>query len=95
MGTLQRSYTDGFFNVSAQHGFLPAQLPLQQLPQRYSALQSLLDAMPVVLSNGQPGLLNESGSIAKAVEALPNYSDQVHEETDKQILQALYRGYCF
>ena len=95
MGTLQRSYTDGFFNVSAQHGFLPAQLPLQQLPQRYSALQSLLDAMPVVLSNGQPGLLNESGSIAKAVEALPNYINQVHAETDKQILQALYRGYCF
>lgn len=95
MEKLKRSYTDGFFDVGAHHGFLPAHLPLEQLPERYAALQALLNAMPVVLSDGQPGLLHESGKIELAVARLPNYIDLVNEETDTMVVQALYRGYCF
>jgi indoleamine 2,3-dioxygenase len=95
MDSLKHSYTDGFFDVSAKYGFLPVHLPLEKLPERYAALQALLDAMPVVLPDGRHGLLNEPGSIESAVGALPNYLEQVNTETDKLIQQALYRGYCF
>ena len=63
MNHLQASYQDGFFNVSAAHGFLPTQLPLEVLPDRYIKLQEILDAMPVVLPNGENGLLHYPNKI--------------------------------
>ena len=52
MKILQDHYADGFFDVSAAHGFLPQSLPLDALPAPYTPLQSLLDAMPVVKEDG-------------------------------------------
>lgn len=95
MNHLQSSYTDGFFNVSAAHGFLPTQLPLEILPERYNRLQEILDAMPVVLPSGEHGLLHYPNKIEEAVQSLPNYIDLVKKETNIRIVQALYRGYCF
>ncbi len=95
MNHLQSSYSDGFFNVGAQHGFLPTQLPLEILPERYNRLQEILDAMPVVLPSGEHGLLHYPNKIEEAVQTLPNYIDLVKKETDIHVIQALYRGYCF
>ena len=57
------NYTDGFFNVGASNGFLPIKAPLVILPEKYKALQDILDAMPVVLGENLNGLLNEPDAI--------------------------------
>ncbi|MFN5641320.1 MAG: hypothetical protein ACK4V4_09805 [Sphingobacteriales bacterium] len=93
--SMLKSYSDGFFNVSAEHGFLPISIPLEKLPTRYEKVQEVLDAMPVKLPNGEPGLLGIPNKIEEAVAALPNYIDLVEQETDKQIIQALFRAYSF
>jgi len=95
MKTLQASYTDGFFNVSAAHGFLPAVPPLIALPTSYQALQDVLDNMPIQLGNEQNGYLHFPGKIHEVANQLPNYLAQVKEESDIRIIQALYRGYAF
>jgi len=95
MKTLQASYTDGFFNVSAAHGFLPAVPPLIALPTAYQALQDVLDNMPIQLGNEQNGYLHFPGKIHEVANQLPNYLAQVKEEGDIRIIQALYRGYAF
>jgi len=95
MGILKKSYTDGFFNVSPAHGFLPSRMPLAKLPDHYAALQYLLDQMPVQLGEGEHGYLHNSGAIVQAVDKLPNFLDNVKKETDISIIQALFRGYSF
>jgi indoleamine 2,3-dioxygenase len=95
MKSLHTCYTDGFFNVSAAHGFLPELPPLVTLPPTYEALQSVLDKMPVQLSNGEPGYLHFPGKIQEVANQIPNYIAQVKEESDIRIIQALYRGYAF
>ena len=95
MKSLHTSYTDGFFNVSAAHGFLPELPPLVALPPNYDGLQSVLDKMPVQLSNGEPGYLHFPGKIQEVANQIPNYVAQVNEESDIRIIQALYRGYAF
>jgi indoleamine 2,3-dioxygenase len=95
MKTLQASYTDGFFDVSAAHGFLPAVPPLITLPHTYQALQTVLDNMPIQLSNEQPGYLHFPGKIQEVANQLPNYLAEVKQESDIRIIQALYRGYAF
>lgn len=95
MHELKHSYTDGFFDVGPEFGFLPKVLPLTELPVKYSALQNLIDKMPVFLPNGEPGYLNYPDQIVKEVELLPNYYEAVLQETDIKNIQALYRDYCF
>ena len=95
MKILQDHYADGFFDVSAAHGFLPQSLPLDALPAPYTPLQSLLDAMPVVKEDGTNGYLHYPGQIHAAVAQLPNFIEQVKQETDINVIQALYRGYAF
>jgi len=89
------SYTDGFFAVSGQHGFLPVQDPLPVLPEKYADLQKVLDAMPVVLPDGQPGLLHTEGAILQAVDRLGDHFDAVQAETEIAVQQALFRSYGF
>ena len=43
MAFIKKEYSDGFFNVSKQNGFLPQSIPLEKLPQDYSQLQNILD----------------------------------------------------
>ena len=31
----EKKYTDGFFNVSSENGFLPVKEPLKTLPKKY------------------------------------------------------------
>ena len=94
MGFIKKNYSDGFFNVGDKNGFLPSKSPLEVLPNSYSILQDILDKMPVNI-NGKSGYLDHPGKIHDSVEGLPNYFDNVKEESDIMIIQALYRAYCF
>jgi len=81
------------FTVGGKNGFLPRQEPLAELPKKYSALESLLQRMPMQLPDGTPGLL-ASGQFGDAVrEELPVYD--VDSLTDQRLLSALFRDYTF
>jgi len=86
------SYSDGFFNVSKDSGFLPQKDPLTKLPEKYKNLQNIIDNLPAEKPNG---LLSKSGLIEDAVNKLENYIDDVKEEQDIMVLHALYRAYTF
>jgi indoleamine 2,3-dioxygenase len=88
-------YTDGFFSVDPTNGFLPIQQPLTVLPKAYAPLQELLTQMPTRTDDGQEGLLSQEGAIEKAVHELPNFIDQVSQETNPFVQQALFRAYAF
>eukprot|EP00386_Alphamonas_edax_P001093 GDKI01003187.1.p1 GENE.GDKI01003187.1~~GDKI01003187.1.p1 ORF type:complete len:530 (-),score=174.48 GDKI01003187.1:114-1703(-) len=92
-------YDDGFFDVSGKHGFYPKVAPLRTLPEKYAAVQHIIDEMPVEkrLPDGTvvPGLLATRGKIQEAVSKLPNLLDMCKAEEDKLVLQALYRSYTF
>ncbi len=74
-------YTDGFFSVDETNGFLPIKDPLVRLPDRYNLLQELIDSIP--------NLITCPNAIVKPTETLDDYTDQVSQETDQFVLQAL------
>ena len=88
----EKEYTDGFFNVSGHHGFLPIKEPLSVLPSKYNELQLVIDKLHVKQDGGILGIPNE---IVNAVSLVPNYKELVQEESDTHVLQALYRAYTF
>ena len=92
---MKTNYSDNFFNVSSEFGFLPQNRPITSLPKRYSELQNILDRMPVELPDGNPGILAIPNKIENEVENLPNYLELVKKEDDVMIIQGLFRGYCF
>ena len=89
------NYSDGFFDVSAAHGFLPTKAPMVKLPSTYSDLQNVLDAMPVVLNEKEFGLLHTANAIVAPVLAIQNHVEAIEKETDIFVLQALFRSYSF
>ena len=89
------NYTDGFFNVSAEHGFLPVKAPLIKLPSIYDDLQAVLDNMPVVLNENDFGYLNTEDGIVAPTLAIKNHLTAVEKEEDIFVLQALFRSYSF
>ncbi|KAK8014193.1 hypothetical protein PG990_007489 [Apiospora arundinis] len=84
------------FMVSTTRGFLPRMEPVVELPPAFSAVESLLNRMPVKTLSGAPGLLAE-GKFGDAVLAeLPDLTDAVECYKDDLVLQnALYRDYSF
>lgn len=84
---MQPNYSDGFFCVCPEHGFLPVHDPLVTLPERYAELQAVLSNLPEILRN--------KGEIETRVAALPNYAEQAQAEEDVFVIQALFRGYTF
>ncbi len=95
MNYFEKEYTDGFFKVSGEHGFLPVKEPLKALPQTYEKLQKLIDDLHFFRGNDKTGVLGISDEIVKRVNEVPNYKNEVEKETDVFILQALYRAYTF
>jgi indoleamine 2,3-dioxygenase len=91
----EQTYTDEFFNVSGDYGFLPIRDPLKTLPSEYNELQKLIDDLHVIQSDGKTGILGIPNEIVKRVNDLPNYLSKVDIEEDVFILQALYRAYTF
>lgn len=80
-------YTDGFFDVSSSHGFLPMRDPLENLPSTFQDLQDLIDELPKVVL-----IPNE---IEKRVQLIPCYKEYVNKIDDPFLLQALFRAYTF
>ena len=97
MNYWEKKYTDGFFNVSGEHGFLPIRDPLKVLPGKYIELQNLISKLHVFYSenNCKNGVLGISDEIVSQVRLVPDYSDLINLETDVFVLQALYRAYTF
>jgi indoleamine 2,3-dioxygenase len=82
-------FTDGYFKVSSEHGFLPINEPLIKLPNKYLELQTLIDNLSIYLTN------IDKDNIFEKINYLKNYEDMIIEETDINLLAALYRCYCF
>lgn len=82
---MQANYTDGFFDVSAESGFLPIQDPLVKLPEAYQDAQSIIDELPA--------LIQDQSKLDARIQALRVY-DPSHE-TDPFVIQALFRAYTF
>ncbi|GBC30035.2 uncharacterized protein OCT59_010427 [Rhizophagus irregularis] len=80
------------FMVGYKNGFLPRQDPLAKLPDRFYALEHLLQNMPIHLPNGGEGLLAK-GQLGNAVKDLPQFD--VSDITDQRLLSALFRDYTF
>ena len=90
-----KSLSDGFFSIDSKNGFLPIKEPLRNLPSRYETLQHLIDEMPVLKEDGNPGILANHGSIEEAIKILPNHLDSVKLEKDPFVNAALFRAYSF
>ncbi len=82
---MEKHYSDGFFDVSIEHGFLPISAPLATLPAKYSAVQNLTDQLPELIKDIK--LLNI------AIYALPEFD--LTDEADVFVIQALFRAYTF
>ena len=97
MNYWDKQYTDGFFNVSKDHGFLPIRPPLKVLPCEYTELQNLINNLHVFQSENreEKGVLGIPNEIEKQLGLIPDYSSIIEKETDVFVLQALYRAYTF
>ena len=97
MNYWKKEYTDGFFNVSRENGFLPIREPLQNLPHEYKELQDLINNLHVFQSENreEKGVLGIPNEIVEKIKFVPDYSSVIDKETDIFLLQALYRAYTF
>ena len=82
-------FTDGYFTVSSENGFLPEKEPISTLPDRYNEVQSILDNLSTYLTN------IENDYILEKIKGLTNLVEQIREESDIMVIAALYRSYCF
>ena len=82
---MQNQYTDGFFSVSPEYGFLPIKEPLKSLPTKYEVAQNLIGALHNLISNNQ--------NLNAAIAELPEYD--ISAETDPFVIQAIFRAYTF
>ena len=92
---LKTKYSDGFFSIDKEHGFLPIAEPLRKLPKVYSDLQELIDNMPIEKEDGTKGLLHTEGAFEQAVLEIENHVEQVKKEEDPFVRAALFRAYSF
>jgi len=83
------NYSDGFFNVSAAHGFLPVKAPMVKLPSEYADLQAVLDKMPVVLNENEFGYLNTEDGIVAPTLAIKNHLEAIEKEEDIFVITSL------
>lgn len=84
---MSKTYSDGFFDINDENGFLPVKDPLRRLSDEFKELQQLIDDLPSVVI-----IPNE---IEKRVSEIPNYIDSVKNVDDVFVLQALFRAYTF
>jgi indoleamine 2,3-dioxygenase len=85
---MSKKYTDGIFDVSSTHGFLPIRDPLDSLPDEYIALQKVITDLPSIITIPD--------HIVKSVEEIPDYTEVILSlSSESFILQALFRAYTF
>lgn len=80
-------YTDGFFSIDEEHGFLPIKEPLSKLDDKYSEVQTIIDNLPNLIKDGE--------LLSSTITNLNNLIEIVKLETDIFVIQALYRAYTF
>jgi len=90
-------YSDGFFDISPQYGFLPIKPPLKKLPKEFNGVQNVLNNMPVWLDveKKEHGYLGIEGKLLSIVKDIPNYVESIKKLDDIFIMQALFRAYTF
>ena len=71
MNYWEKEYTDGFFNVSKDHGFLPIRDPLNSLPHKYKELQDLINNLHVFQSE-EKGVLGIPNEIVEHIKFVPD-----------------------
>ena len=76
MNYWKKEYTDGFFNVSRENGFLPIREPLQNLPHEYKELQDLINNLHVFQSENreEKGVLGIPNEIVEILRIPQMYS---------------------
>ncbi len=84
---MQFPYTDGFFSIDSKHGFLPIKDPIQYLPPIYESVQTIINMLPELIHDGD--------KLKYMIDTLPNLIENVQQETDIFMYQALYRAYTF
>ena len=84
------------FTVSTTRGFLPRQEPITELPSEFSAVDTLLNRMPVKTLSGAPGLLAQFTFGDTVLKELPDLTAEVEKyQDDLVVMNALYRDYSF
>ena len=84
---MKTKYTDGFFCVSPEYGFLPIKQSLKELPETYINLQFII--------NDLNNIVNNDLSFNSYLDQLPNYIEEVKKEVEPFILHALFRAYAY
>ncbi|KAF4126278.1 indoleamine 2,3-dioxygenase [Geosmithia morbida] len=85
------------FMVSKARGFLPRADPIVTLPDEFSALESILQRMPVKTACGEPGLLAQY-KLGDEIDGglFPNLAAEMDAyRDDLPVMNALYRDYSF
>lgn len=67
--------------------------PINKLPEKFGALEELLQNLPKIRKNGRPGYLATEGLLVPASEKIPQYS--VADIEDSSTLTALFRDLTF
>ncbi|ORY14380.1 indoleamine 2,3-dioxygenase gamma type [Clohesyomyces aquaticus] len=84
------------FMVSTTRGFLPRQEPVLELPDEFSAVESLLRRMPIKTLSGKPGLLANFTFGDTVLKELPDLTGELEKyKDDLVVMNALYRDYSF
>ena len=97
---MKDAYTDGFFNVSRENGFLPIQV-VKELPSCYQSLVDLCNELPILKKDNRFGILHYPNLICDKIKELPNLLSSVDTLESLQfdnkifILQTLFRYYSF
>lgn len=90
------------FTITTSSGFMPYQTAPTELPEAFKTLQSLVERMPVLRLDGEPGLLAtyEFGP-AVEVELTADLTDEIERlvlsdgSYDKFTMAAVFRDYTF
>ena len=69
---MKDEYTDGFFNVSREYGFLPIKTSLKGIPSTYKPLTDLCNELPHIKKDNCFGILHYPNRIEERVRELPN-----------------------
>lgn len=84
------------FTVSTTRGFLPRQNPIVTLPSEFSALEDILQSLPIKTASGEPGLLAQNKLGDTVDSSFPDLTTEIDKYKDNQVvLLALYRDYSF
>ncbi|OJD17637.1 hypothetical protein AJ78_02287 [Emergomyces pasteurianus Ep9510] len=89
------------FTITTSTGFLPFELPPVTLPDAFRALDSLASRLPIVKSDGSPGLLATFELGPAVLAELPDLTDEVDKlltedgKPDLFMITAVFRDYAF